>query len=157
MRRIEKIIEYGLYLLIFLLPVQARWIIRAGELNGGYSEYGTVSLYGTDILIIIILISFVFYKFLISNFKFLINVKCQMSPPKVNPCPSGRRAPLVGNVKLAWLFIVLLGLASFISIFFAPDKILAIYSYIKLLLGVGLFWLVINANYDRIKLLAIFL
>ena len=55
MKKIRKIIEYGLYLLVFLLPWQTRWIIKAGMINGGYSEYGTISLYGTDILLIILL------------------------------------------------------------------------------------------------------
>jgi len=48
LKTINKTIEYGLYLLVFLLPIQTRWIIKLGE-----SEYGTVSLYGTDVLLIL--------------------------------------------------------------------------------------------------------
>ena len=63
MKKLEKIIEYGLYLLVFLLPMQTRWIIKTGELNGGYWEYGTISLYSTDILLAVLLVLFVFSFF----------------------------------------------------------------------------------------------
>ncbi|MBI4812466.1 O-antigen ligase family protein [Candidatus Falkowbacteria bacterium] len=137
MKYLQKIVEYGLYLLIFLLPVQARWIIKAGA-----NEYGTISLYGTDIVLILLLILFIIYKFLISNSQFPINVKCQMS-----------------NVKCRehWWFIAVLELAALVSIFFAPDKLLAVYAYARLLLGIGLFWLVTSAVYDKIKLIHSFL
>ena len=59
----KRIIEYGLYLLVFLLPIQTRWIIKPGELNGGYLEYGTVSLYITDIVLIALLLLFVVFYF----------------------------------------------------------------------------------------------
>ena len=52
---LQKIIEYGFYLFLFILPWQTRWIIVPGEINEGYFEYGTYSLYGSDILLIILL------------------------------------------------------------------------------------------------------
>lgn len=133
--KLNKIVEYGLYLLIFLLPLQTRWIIKAGMINGGYFEYGTISLYGTDIVLIFLLILFV-----------CINLKKskQVESQKL-------------KVKSYWWLIAGLDLFVFISIFFAPDKILAIYRYGLFLLGVGLFWLVINASYDKIKLYYFFL
>ncbi len=51
MFNIRKIIEYLFYLLVFLLPWQARLIYREGILNGGHWEYGTASLYATEILL----------------------------------------------------------------------------------------------------------
>jgi len=53
---LKKIIEYGLYLLLFTLPWQTRWIFRAGTIQGGVSEYLSYSLYATDILAIALLI-----------------------------------------------------------------------------------------------------
>ncbi len=53
--KLQKIIEYGLYLFLFILPWQTRWIIKEGEINGGYFEYETYSLYGSDILLIVVL------------------------------------------------------------------------------------------------------
>lgn len=46
----------GLYLYVFLLPWQTRLIINQGYLNGGQWEYGTYSLYGTEILLLVLLI-----------------------------------------------------------------------------------------------------
>ena len=51
MFNLKKIIEYLFYLLVFLLPWQARLIYSKGILNGGHWEYGTASLYATEILL----------------------------------------------------------------------------------------------------------
>ena len=60
-------------------------------------------------------------------------------------------------IKTPWLWIVLLDLFIFISIFVADNKLLALYKYGWFLLGVGFFWLTISANYSRIKLIYAFL
>jgi len=144
--KLKKTIEYGLYLLVFLLPIQTRWIIKAGELNGGYWEYGTISLYLTDILLLALIVIFLFYyfktkKFEISNWKL----------------GNGEGKNQITNYQLPitkiWWIIAGLELVIFISIFVAPDKLVAIYSYLKFLLGVGLFWLIISASFNRIKLI----
>jgi len=57
MKKVTKITEYGLYLLAFLLPWQTRWIIKAGEM-----EYATYSLYGTDIILLAVLLLFAVLK-----------------------------------------------------------------------------------------------
>ncbi|OIO06848.1 hypothetical protein CO115_03420 [Candidatus Falkowbacteria bacterium CG_4_9_14_3_um_filter_36_9] len=131
MKKIRKIIEYGLYLLVFLLPWQTRWIIKAGMINGGYSEYGTISLYGTDILLIILLI-----------FNFIYNKKNNWKLKIEN-----------WELKYWWL-IAGLELMIFISIFFAADKVTAVYAYLRFLLAIGLFWLIVSVNFNKIKLLA---
>ncbi len=133
---LEKMIEYGLYLLVFLLPVQTRWIIKAGSLNGGYWEYGTYSLYATDILLIIILLFFTLaqifiYKFSIFNFQFSIKSK----------------------INIIWLLVFVLLIISAVSVFFAPDKVLALFKLGWLILGMGLFWLMVSAEYDKLKLI----
>jgi len=46
-----------------------------------------------------------------------------------------------------------LELFTFISIFFAPDKLLAAYKYGIFILGLGLFWLIVCSQYDRLKLI----
>jgi O-antigen ligase len=50
---LKKVLEWGIYVIIFCLPWQTRLILKAGELNNGFWEYGTLSLYGIDILITI--------------------------------------------------------------------------------------------------------
>jgi len=140
MNNLKKIIEYGLYLLVFLLPLQTRWIIKAGELNGGYWEYGTISLYATDILLFVLLVLFI-----ITIFKKQI----------VTSYPFRRSESEASELRVTsfWWLIGLMELAILISIFFAPNKLLAVFSYIRFLLGVGLFWLVISAEYNKAKLI----
>ena len=139
MKHINRIIEYGFYALAFFLPWQTRWIIRAGELNQGYLEYETISLYATDILIILLIFLFVINYF--------VNQK------KLNI--SARGGPALGwkiQVSNFWWYVAILEFFVFVSIFFAPLKSVAIFSYVRLLFGIGLFWLVINAKYNLNKL-----
>ena len=142
-KKLDKIIEYGLYLLVFLLPIQTRWIIKAGELNGGYWEYGTISLYAADILLIILIALFGYSK--IKNRKLEI----------ARPSRFSGIGKAKGNWKLNyyWWLIAGLELMVFISIFVATDKLVAGYCYGRFLLGIGLFWLIISANFSRIKLI----
>jgi len=123
MKYLTKTIEYGLYLLAFLLPLGTRWIIKAGP-----TEYLTYSLYGTDILLVILLAMF-FVREIAS--------------------PASWQAR---NDKIGWFFIFGLVFTSAVSVFFALDKALALYKFGWLVLGAGLFWLVSQAAYSRVKL-----
>jgi O-antigen ligase len=131
MKYLDKIIEYGFYLLVCLLPWQTRLIIHSGEINGGYNEYLSISLYGVDILLAIIICLFVFLKFSIFNFQ--INSKAKIST--------------------IWWLIAGMELFVFISIFSASDKVLALYRYGVFLLGIGLFWLASSVAYSKVKLI----
>jgi O-antigen ligase len=132
MRYQEKITVYGLYLLAFFLPWQTRYFLRRGEISGGYSEYATISLYAIDAMVIILFIFFVYDKFFI-KFNFF------------------------KHHRIFWLLIAGLELFIFISLFFASDKILALYHYGVSLIGVCLFWLLIEARFEKTKLLGFFL
>lgn len=55
MKALDAIIQYAMLLFVFLVPWQARLIIREGSINGGYWEYGTRSLYATEVLLLLIL------------------------------------------------------------------------------------------------------
>ena len=123
--------EYLLYALIFLLPLQTRWMVKLGELNGGYWEYGTYSLYASDIVLIVFLF-FCFFVFLSQpNFRFKI---------------------FDFRLRRTWLYIGLLELFVFISIFSAYDWRLALYGYGRFLAGAGLFFLLTQIKFDKIKL-----
>ena len=50
----SKFIQRLPLLLFILLPIQTRWIAVPATLHGGYWEYGTVSLYATQIFIFLI-------------------------------------------------------------------------------------------------------
>lgn len=48
---IERLKDSLLLIFLFLLPWQTRFIYQAGELDGRYFEYGTLSLYATEFLL----------------------------------------------------------------------------------------------------------
>ncbi len=54
---VEKIIQYGTLAFVFLIPWQSRWLLAPGELAGGYWEYGTQSLYATEVLLGIVIVA----------------------------------------------------------------------------------------------------
>ncbi len=56
--QISKIIQALLLLFLFLLPWQTRWIYESRFLNGGFWEYGSSSLYATEILLWLIIVLF---------------------------------------------------------------------------------------------------
>jgi len=144
MKYFSKIIEYGLYSVVFLLPLQTRWIIKSG-----LNEYQTYSLYGVDILLILVLLLFIvctFYSWIAGH----------------PPVPNGtfgrgarndkNRLACYDNRVICWFLGGFL-LISAISGLLAIDKLLALYKFSWLILGVGLFWLIVSANYDKLKLI----
>ncbi len=185
MKYLEKTIEYGLYLLVFLLPIQTRWIIKAGEINGGYGEYLTYSLYGTDVLLVLILVLYIivipalepesrgkthklsFFKKIFLNIINVYNIVIPTVRSWIPACAgmteerllrpeygarNDRNESAPRNNRMVWWFVGGLLLISAISVFFSFNKPLALYKLGWLVLGIGLFWLVVSANYDRLKL-----
>lgn len=119
---LKRIVEYGLYLFIFLLPWQTRWIWQPGYLAGGPWEYGTFSLYGVDILLILLIILSFFIK--------------------------GREAKAIKNI---WILILAFLFISFLSIFGASNQELGWYAFIRLLEGAAIFWLVWRSQFSLVK------
>jgi len=141
MKYLFKIIEYGLYLLAFLLPIQTRLIIKAGELNGGPWEYGTISLYATDVLLIIVLLLF---------------SVCEIARPNDAVGQASLTLAMTNkrcNNKIILCFVGGLLLISAVSVLFSFNKFLALYKLGWFILGIGLFWLIISANYNKLKLI----
>jgi len=120
---LEKIVEYGFYLFIFLLPWQTRWIWHEGFLRREYWEYGSFSLYGTDILFLVI--------FLTSLFLYR------------------GRAKKLDNF---WVLILGFLLICFSSIFWSLNKEISWYFFIKLIEAVLLLWFVLRIHFDWLKL-----
>ncbi len=158
--KIENLLEYGLYLLVFLLPWQTKLILRQTQLGGGVWEYGTIALYGTDILLIGLLILYFIWSWrtkaqkrneLIPGIDQLEN---HQPEPPLKPSLERRGDPWKGAG--IWMILSGLDLFVFISIFFASDTILAVYRYLIFLLGLGLFWLIVKARYSQVKLAAAF-
>jgi len=138
MRYLKKAGAILLYLLVFLLPLQTRLIIRPGMVNFGYLEYGTISLYLTDI-ILVVLLSLLALNFLLPPTKKFLTVNWFSFKTKTD---------------YALIALALLELTVFISIFFAPYKLLAIYKYVLFLLGIIIFLIISRSKFfSRLKLI----
>jgi len=151
--RKNKIQEYLLYLLIFLLPLQTRWMFKLGELQDGYYEYNTMSLYGVDIMLLLVLLVFIVRRFFQRELR-ITNYEL--------PARNDTHSVAGGRFTNIWWLIGGLELFIFISIFsaqggpalgwFVSNKWLALYGYGRFLLGIGLLFLITQINYDKIKL-----
>jgi len=143
MKYINKIIEYGLYLFVFLLPWQTRWIFKTAYINGETWEYGRWSLYGTEILLVILLI--------LGLVNYLVNYIKK---------PNDRIKDFKAELKGIRPWVILLVVWSALTIIWSLDKGLAWYGWLKLVEGVGLMWLitrhVARSTYQKIINIIIF-
>lgn len=137
---LSKIYRISLYVLVFILPIQTRLILKPGALPNGYFEYGTFSLYLSDILFGLIL----FLSALALIYK--AGRSAVFSVPQ-------RYVMLLKTLGiLSLIFIILAGL----SIGFSSDRWLGFYKLGWLLAGLFLFWIIALARYDELKLLIAF-
>ena len=134
MARIKKYLHYGIYLFAFLLPFQVQLILRRGELAGSDWQYGTIGLYVTDIVLVGVLILFGFYYF------------------KNKEWSREKRV----RISIFWWLLSGLDVFAFISIFLAPDHVLAVYRYAVFLLALGAALVVIKVPVKRVKLVYFF-
>lgn len=140
MKILEKIIEHGLYLFVFLLPWQTRLLLREGNLNG-YWEYGTISIYATEILLwIIFILAAVWWA--VNKFK---NPKSKIQKSNEIQNPKSKSAYL-----LICLFAFLL--YSLVSILWSDSRSLALYVWHWLAEAAGLFLVLRVAKFDLVKL-----
>jgi len=127
----EKITEYFFYALVFFLPWQTIWLAREVWVGGAKWEYGTIGVYFSQVVLIVLLALFFwshqrdFFSYWPKSFLFWS-----------------------GTFFIAW---------NFFSIIWAPDKLLAFYFFLKLLLTAGLFILTRRISFSWEKLLIVFL
>ncbi len=112
---------------VVLLPLQTRWIARQGILAGGAWEYGTVSIYASDALI------------LLAGAVYLVLRGRGVLHWARTP------TPLAGSIA------ALIAIA-FLSIFTAHDSGVALNAFVRLLVGVLAWWLVVQS---RVRLSAL--
>ncbi|MFA6272174.1 MAG: O-antigen ligase family protein [Patescibacteria group bacterium] len=127
-QKITRLLEWGIYLWIFLLPWQTRLIIQEGVLNKDIWEYGTVSLYVVDIILVILIILRIITK-----------------------GDEAKSAIFRIRTLSVWPFAVGLLVVSFISIYWARDSYVSLYGVIKVAEGVILYWLVSTSKFDLSK------
>ncbi|MFA6255061.1 MAG: O-antigen ligase family protein [Patescibacteria group bacterium] len=138
MDKLKKIIEFGFYLFLFLLPWQTRLIWHETYLNGFVWEYGRFSLYGTEILLWLILLLYGFW--LIKNrhlpkFEF-DKILIRLTKPAVS---------------IYWLLVLFLGLAG-VSIIWSLDAQLAYIRWFTLLEAMALLSLVLVFGFKLEKI-----
>lgn len=125
--KLKIVNNYLLLAIVFLLPLQTRYIWRAGMLNNGPFEYATIALYGLDILILLALL-----LALITDFK-------------------NKSAGF--KYKKYWLAILGLGIVACLSLFLSGEKTLVLYGLAKLALGASLFWLIYTSPLPSKKII----
>lgn len=132
MPKIEKIIEYGFYLFLFFLPWQTRLIWQDTYLNGFVWEYGRLSLYGTEILLWLVLL---FYGFWLAKFRHLERLQ-------FNQVLLRLKKP---EVLIYWLIVLFLLIAG-VSVIWSLDVKLAYYRWFTLLEAGVLLSLILNVG-----------
>lgn len=106
-------------LFLFALPLQTVYLLREPFIDGVKWEYGVIGVYAIDILLLVIL-GLVLFQWLRSVKYTVLSIK-------------------YGGVEVI-LSLLLLWVG--LSILWAPDHILASYFFVKLLLAIGLFFVV---------------
>lgn len=128
----NKMQEYLFYLLVFVLPWQTRWIARDYYVGGGSFEYGRVSLYVFDIILIFLL----FFCLAVWKKKLVVSDE--------------KHAMNSGRIVFGGL--LLLCVYALVTVFWANEKIVSVYWAARLILGVGLFWATQNINFSKVRL-----
>jgi len=105
----KKIFNILFLIIVVLLPIQTRYFLMIQNINNNFFEYGSISLYVIDLLILFFIAYGAIYS--IKN-KVLIDKKA----------------------KIFLLLLSLFNLSVFSSIFFSSEKIIAIYNLSKILL-----------------------
>ncbi len=134
-------LEFIFYLFVFLLPWQTRWIMRERIIGGQVFEYSRISLYGFDVVLIVLLVLAIFSKHKQKTDELLV-LKAQRQIP---------------NIKRQTLFIVLLFVIyCALTVFWSKEKVVSLYWGIRMLLGWGLFWLASQKiNFSKVRLAVI--
>jgi len=131
---------FSLYL--FLLPLQTVFLLREPTVGGEKWQYGTIGIYATDILLVVLL-CFLFgkreplfgetarFRSRISRFRERL--------PRLRSVMAGER-----DLRITVLAVSSLVFLSWsgLSVLWAPDKALAAYSFIRFLLAAGVFLVV---------------
>lgn len=107
---LKQSFKYLFYLFIFVLPWQTKLILRSGDTN-----FTEISLYVSQLILFLVLITFFLYKY--------------------------RRRDFDEHIPGVWYFLAGLELFIFASFFVASDQVLAFYRYLVFLEALGLFYL----------------
>lgn len=120
---LEFFAKFSLVLLVFLLPLEARWIFDQADLKGSPFEYGTGALYFTDILLFVSVFLTMLWRW-----------------------RNGSEKLKVQSEKLSYVYVLIagFGLIASAGIGQAEDRKIALYAVMRLWEGLILWWLIRN-------------
>ena len=171
---LQRLLTILLSLYIFLIPWQARWVLHAGTLNGGFWEYGAVSIYASDVLFFVIILLWL-WSASPTIIQFLIHL-ISNEPKKKTQSPNDNAytdsALSVSNSKIAeskaqslttnyqlqttnyklYSALIVFFIWAAASIAWSTDGGIALFAVLKLLQGMILFLLVTTLPIDRMWL-----
>lgn len=127
-RRFSK---YSFFLFLFFLPLQTAYLFREVFIGGEKWQYGTIALYGTDILFVVSLVLFLTPRLMRDPTSFF----------------SQCRATFIRTERILFLFVGW----SALSILWSFDQALAAYAVAKILVAVGVFFYIRSLNDKDIK------
>ncbi|MEI7452568.1 MAG: O-antigen ligase family protein [Candidatus Falkowbacteria bacterium] len=114
---LEHNFKYLFYIFLFALPWQTRLFLYQGQLKNEYSEFLSVSLYGSDIILLVLL--------LVAGIIWFNKFKAETKP-------EFRKNKL-------WWALAALDAVFLVSAFLAGNRLVAFYHYFLFLAGVALF------------------
>ncbi len=118
--------EYLLYVFVFLLPWQTRYIFYYLKLGGEYYEYGKLSIYLSEVFLLVLFVVFII------NWIF-----CGISK---------------NNIKKSFLFSFLFLMICSFAYFFAKDRQMFSYSILRLSEAVFLMFVLSKIKFSTIKI-----
>jgi len=131
-KKIKKIIEYLLYIFVFLIPWQTRYIYNSLTLKGEVWEYGKLSFYLSELVLFLLIIFFLIF---ISR---LVKKDSELKQKS--------KSSLATKIIFLFLLVVL------ISFLGALNQRLYFYGLIKLIEAIVLYLLIFKINFDYCKL-----
>ena len=131
--KIKNYLNYALYLFIFLLPWQSRLIWHEATINGKYWEWGSLSLYGTELLLGLI---------------FLVTIYAYWDKLTSKKYWTG----LWRNYKVLWIALGVMWVAALISMFNAILPYLTWYGLLRLTEVIVLVFVVLTISFKYLYL-----
>lgn len=112
-KKLDNFFQKTIRLLFYAFVFILPWQTKLIIRSSG-SNFTEISFFVSHVILLILLLTFLLYQVLRKDYHSRLN--------------------------LLWYFLAGLSLFAFISFFFAPDKVLAFYKYVVLMLGIGLFY-----------------
>ncbi len=120
----EKFLNYGLSAFFFLLPWQTRWIFAQAEIVGEPFSMGSMSLYGTELILVVLFIFLVFHPEPAKDLSTQVSQNREIKKALVALGVVATISILFAvNTDLAWTQLMHLGFAGLVFILLADKRV----------------------------------